>query len=175
MRHVLFAIFENEQDAQNALHAIQAIPGLSEACTVVLHRDKVDRHDVPLQETSAREGVTTGALVGSTFGGLVGAILFGPLEFVAIGPLAGALFGILGGGAAGALGGGLTGAGQPDPVLQEVEREVKNGKVLLTVEPQTMMEVNEIERISLANHGRIARKPVFGFWSHRLRARRTAA
>jgi len=174
MRHVLFAIFENEQDAENCLRAIQALPGLSETCTVLLHRGEVDRLDVPLEETSAREGVTTGALVGSTFGGMMGALLFGPLGFAAIGPLAGALFGMLGGGAAGALGGGLTGAGQPDPVLQEVEREVKNGKVLLTVEPQTRGEVDEIERICIENHGRIARKPVLGFWSHRLRSNRAA-
>ncbi|MDI1451388.1 hypothetical protein [Polyangium sp. 6x1] len=174
MRHVLFALFDDDKDAVACTHAIRALPGLSEACTVLLHRDKVNRHDVPLAETSAREGITTGALVGSAAGGLLSGLVLSPLGFIAGGPLAAALFGMLGGGAAGALGGGLTGASEPDPVLQDVEREVKAGKVLLTVELETMTQAAEVEAVCLAHHAHIARKPVFGFWSHRLHRRDAA-
>ena len=164
MQHALFALFDSDEDAGNCLRAILAMPGRSPLCTVLLHHDKVNRHDAALAETSAREGITTGALVGSVAGGLLGGLVLGPLGYIAAGPLTATLFGMLGGGAAGALGGGLTGAGKPDPVLQDVEKEVKAGKVLLTVEPQNMTEVGEIEKICLAHNGRIARKPVFGFW-----------
>ncbi|MDC3958235.1 hypothetical protein [Polyangium jinanense] len=174
MRHVLFALFDDDTDAERCLHAVRALPGLSEACTVLLHHDKVNRHDVPLAETSAREGVATGALVGSAAGGLLGGLVLGPLGFIAAGPLTAALFGMLGGGAAGALGGGLTGAGKPDPVIEDVEREVKAGKVLLTVEVENMDQADEAEQICLAHNGRIARKPLFGFWSHRLHRRDVA-
>ncbi|MDC0745975.1 hypothetical protein [Polyangium mundeleinium] len=169
MRHVLFALFDNEKDAETCMHVVRALPGLSEACTVLLHHDKVNRLDVPLAETGAREGVTTGALVGSAAGGLLSGLVLGPLGFIAAGPLTAALFGMLGGGAAGALGGGLAGAAEPDPVLQDVEREVKAGKVLLTVEVENTTQADDVERICLAHQGYIARKPVFGFWSHRLR------
>ncbi len=172
MRHVLFALFEDDQDAETCLREVRALPAFSEARTVLQHRGDVNRQDVPIAETGARAGVATGALVGSAFGGFMGALVIGPLGSVT---LAGALFGMLGGGAAGALGGMLTGAGEPDPVIEDFLREVKDGKVLLTIEARTMDEVEDMERICRAHNGRIARKPIVGFWNHRLHARRKAA
>ena len=170
MRHVLFAIFDNEQDARSCIHALMGLRNL----TVLLHRDKMNPSGMDLEETSAREGIVTGALMGATIGGILGALLSGPLDLVPIEPLMGTLFGVLSGAGAGALGGGLTGAGEPDPVLSEVEQEVKNGKVLLTIEPRSTAEIADIERLCHAYHARITRKPVIGFWSHRLRPRRRA-
>ncbi|MRG91133.1 DUF1269 domain-containing protein [Polyangium spumosum] len=168
MRHALFALFDHDHDAASSLRAVLALPGLPRPCSVLVHHDKVNRNDLPLGETSAREGITTGALVGSVAGGLLGGLVLGPLGYIAAGPLAATLFGMLGGGAAGALGGGLTGAGKPDPVIDDVEREVKAGKVLLTVEVENMAQAEEVAEICRAHNGTIARKPVFGFWSHRL-------
>jgi len=170
MRHVLFAIFDNEEDAQNCIHALMGLRNL----TVLLHRDKMNPNGMDLEETSAREGIVTGALMGATIGGILGALLSGPFDVVPVEPLTGALFGVFSGAGAGALGGGLMGAGQPDPVLNEVEREVKSGKVLLTIEPRSTAEIADIERICRAHQARITRKPFIGFWSHRLRRRARA-
>jgi outer membrane lipoprotein SlyB len=179
MRHVLFALFDNEQAAEASLRDIKAQPYLADACTVLMHRDEFKHggspHDAPLSETSAREGLATGALLGTALGGIMGGLVLGPLGFIAAGPLAATLFGALGGGALGALGGGLTGAAEPDPVLEEVRRDLEQGKVLLTVEPTDMEQVNEIERLCIAHGGRIARKPMVGFWTRRFGHKRSAA
>ncbi|UQA62026.1 hypothetical protein [Polyangium aurulentum] len=179
MRHVLFALFDTESAAEACVRDIKAQPYLADACTVLMHRGEMNHggspHDAPLEETSAREGLATGALLGTALGGLMGGLLLGPLGFIAAGPLAATLFGALGGGALGALGGGLTGAAEPDPVIEEVRRDVENGKVLLTVEPADMDQVNEIERLVLAHGGRIARKPMVGFWSRRMRGHKSNA
>ena len=159
MRHVLFGIFDTEQDARHCVHALRALPEV----TVLVHRDKVDRDDVQLEETSARSGIVTGALIGATVGGVMCALLSGPIDLIPVEPLTAAIFGMLGGGGAGALGGGLTGAGQPDPVLKAVEQEVKNGKVLLTIQPESTTEIADIERLCHTHHGRIMPKPVIGF------------
>ncbi len=171
MRHVLFALFENDQAAEACLRDIKAQPGLADACTVLMHRGEMNHggspHDAPLEETSARQGLATGALLGSTLGGLMGGLLLGPLGFIAAGPLAATLFGVLSGGALGALGGGLTGAAEPDPVIEEVRKDVEAGKVLLTVEPRDTDQMDEIIRLVEANNGRVARKPMVGFWTNR--------
>jgi predicted lipid-binding transport protein (Tim44 family) len=175
MKHVLFALFATEEDAQAAVREIEAQASLKGSCTLLLHRGEINRQDVPIEETGAREGLTTGALVGTAVGGVMGGLMFGPLGLLSAGPLAGALFGMLGGGAMGALGGGLSGAAEPDPVLEEIGQEVAAGKVLLTVEPTARAQVDDIERICLAHGGRIARKPAIGFWTHRMHPRRDAA
>jgi outer membrane lipoprotein SlyB len=179
MRHVLFVLFDSDLTAEACVREIKAQPYLSDACTVLMHRGEFNHgsspHDAPLAETSAREGLATGALLGTALGGLMGGLVLGPLGFIAAGPLAATLFGALGGGAMGALGGGLTGAAEPDPVLEEVRRDLEQGKVLLTVEPADMDQVNEIEKLCLAHGGRIARKPMVGFWTRRMGGKTDAA
>jgi outer membrane lipoprotein SlyB len=179
MRHVLFALFDNDQAAEACVRDMKAQPGLADACTVLMHRGEFNHggspHDAPLSETSAREGLATGALLGTALGGIMGGLVLGPLGFIAAGPLAATLFGALGGGALGALGGGLTGAAEPDPVLEEVRRDLEQGKVLLTVEPTDMDQMNEIERLCLVHGGHIARKPMVGFWTRRMSHKRNAA
>ena len=170
MRHILFAIFDSSQEAQICQQTLQSLPRV----TVVLHRDKLNRNDAMIEETSARAGLVTGALAGAIMGGILGAFLAGPLDLVPGETLTGILFGVFGGAGAGALGGCLTGASAPDPVLVEVEQEVKHGKVLLTVEPRSTAEIADIERICRAHGARITRKPSFGFWTYRFRSRRRA-
>jgi uncharacterized membrane protein len=167
MRHILFAIFDSSDEAQICQQTLQELPRV----TVVLHRDKLNRNDASIEETSARAGIITGALAGALMGGIIGVILSGPLDMVPGDTRIGIFFGIFGGAGAGALGGGLSGAGEPDPVLTEVEEEVKQGKVLLTIEPRSRAEIADIERICRAHGARITRKPFFGFWTNRLRSR----
>lgn len=179
MRHVLFALFDTDEAAEACVRDIKAQPGLADACTVLMHRGEMHHgstpHDAPLEETSARQGLATGAILGTTLGGLMGGLLLGPLGFIAAGPLAATLFGALGGGALGALGGGLTGAAEPDPVIEEVRRDVESGKVLLTVEPMDKDQMDEIVRLVAFYGGRVAHKPMFGFWTNRLGRKRDAA
>ena len=78
MRHVLFATFDREENAQNSLQKPHELPNL----TVLMHRDKLSRNDIELEETSAREGLVTGALMGAIVGGTLGAILSGPIDFI---------------------------------------------------------------------------------------------
>ena len=170
MRHVLFALFDSAQEARICQQTLQTLPQV----TVVLHSDKLCRHDAAIEETSARAGIVTGAFVGAIIGGVVGFAVSWPLDLVRVEMVTGLLFGIFSGAGAGALGGVLTGAGEPDPVLIEVEREVNSGKVLLTIEHRSTGEVDDIKRICRAHGAFITRKPFFGFRTNRLRSQRRA-
>jgi hypothetical protein len=101
----------------------------------------------------ALEGAGAGGAIGTIAGGLIGAIaaigtnlIIPGLGLVVAGPLAAGLAGA----GAGALTGGLIGAmigwGIPEEHAPEYERGIKEGGVVMVVEPDTIEEADAIER-----------------------------
>ena len=100
--------------------------------------------DVEIEQGSkAMEGAGAGAATGGTLGGVIGAIagIGGAVIIPGIGavagPIAGALAGAGAGGAAGSLVGALVGAGIPEDQATVYENDVKDGGMVLGVNPRT--------------------------------------
>ncbi len=99
--------------------------------------------DAAIDEGSkALEGAGAGAATGGSLGGIIGAIagiggaIIVPGLGAVAGPLAGALAGAGAGGAAGSLLGALVGAGIPEDHAKTYESDVKDGGMMLGVNPR---------------------------------------
>lgn len=104
--------------------------------------------------TKALEGTGAGAAVGGALGAIVAAIVavgttiaIPPLGLVVAGPIAAALAGLGAGGAAGGLIGALIGYGIPEETVKRYESGLKEGGILLGVQPRSAAEAHEVERI----------------------------
>jgi len=94
--------------------------------------------------TKATEGAGIGAGIGGTLGAIAAAIAavgtsiaLPGLGLVIAGPLAAALVGAGAGGAAGGLLGALVGMGIPEETVKHYEQGIKNGGILMAVDPKT--------------------------------------
>jgi uncharacterized protein YjbJ (UPF0337 family) len=94
--------------------------------------------------TKAMEGAGTGSAIGGTLGAIIGGIaaigtsvLIPGLGLVVAGPLAAALAGAGAGGLTGGLVGALVGSGIPEDRAKEYEEGVKNGGIVMGVNPRS--------------------------------------
>lgn len=118
----------------------------------------------------ATEGAGVGAATGGTLGGVAGAVaaLGAGVAIPGIGlVLAGPLAGAGAGGAAGTLVGGLVGAGIPEERAKRYESDIKEGGIVLGVEPhgeedrrhfQEVWKRHEGERVYAGGDGRSGAK-----------------
>jgi hypothetical protein len=117
--------------------------------------------DSPPSETSLREGLSTGMIAGGTLGLALGGLVLGPLGLAGAGALATAVFAGTAGVGWGGVFGAIAGASGPDPVFEEWEKELKDGKVLLTIEAPDRPGEDDAEKIVAKLGGRSAKKPLF--------------
>lgn len=103
--------------------------------------------------SKAAEGAGVGGAIGSVVGGIVGAIaaigtsiVLPGLGLVVAGPLAAALAGAGAGGLTGGLIGALIGSGIPEERARSFEAGIKGGGILISVQPRTAAEAEQIER-----------------------------
>jgi hypothetical protein len=101
----------------------------------------------------AVEGMGTGATIGGVVGGIAGAIvalgsnlIIPGLGLVIIGPIAGAIAGLGAGGVAGGLIGALIGSGIPEEKAKIINRELDEGKILLSVDPHNNDDILHFSR-----------------------------
>lgn len=94
--------------------------------------------------SKAMEGAGMGGAIGTTAGAILGAlaaigtsVLIPGLGLVIAGPLAGALAGAGAGAATGGLIGALIGSGIPEDRAKEYENDVKNGRIVMGVNPRS--------------------------------------
>lgn len=104
--------------------------------------------------SKATEGTGVGAALGGTAGAIVAAIaaigttvVIPGLNLVILGPVAAAIAGAGAGGAAGGLIGGLVGAGIPEETVKHYENGLKEGGIVLGVQPRTSVEAVELEKV----------------------------
>ncbi len=94
--------------------------------------------------SKAMEGAGMGGAIGTTAGAIIGAlaalgtsVLVPGLGLVIAGPLAGALAGAGAGAATGGLIGALIGSGIPEDRAKEYENDIKNGRIVMGVNPRS--------------------------------------
>lgn len=110
--------------------------------------------------SKALEGTGVGAGIGGTLGGILGAIVgvgsnvILPGIGLIAGPLAGALAGAGAGGAAGSLVGALVGAGIPEDRAKLYEQHVKDGGIVVGVNPRNDEDASYFENSFRTSGGR---------------------
>ena len=85
-------------------------------------------------------GAATGGAVGATILGIIAAgsaVAVPGIGLLIAGPIAGALAGGAAGGVAGGLIGALVGAGIPESRAKEYERDIRDGRILVGVNPRS--------------------------------------
>jgi hypothetical protein len=159
MRHYLFAVFDDTHGAQRALRDLHAAGTRTEHCGAILHRDHMHNEELPIGETSSRQGAVVGAVSGGALGAALGGLVLGPLGLVAAGALAAALMAGAYGAAGGALFGAIGGAGSPDRTLEGLADELRAGKVLLTIETPDAECLDRADRVLQRAGGRVVHRP----------------
>jgi len=133
----IFALFDRPDDAGRAALRVEQLGSDNEHCTVVIHQNRVDTQQLPVEATRTINGAVLGVLTGAVFGPLLGWLFAGPLHVIPAAPTAGAIMGAVGGALIGALGGGLMGSSDPQKKAEQFSRRVERGKTLVTVEAPT--------------------------------------
>lgn len=147
-RQTVGALFENRDDAQDAVNALKGLGFRGDQIGIAL-RDRTAQ-DQLIEDTGSKaaDGAATGAVSGGLLGGVVGFLVgIGALAIPGIGPVVSAgvlttVFGAAGatalagagiGAATGGIVGGLVGLGIPETEAAYFETGFKKGSVLVTV------------------------------------------
>lgn len=146
-RSSVTGIYYDRDSADRAYQAIRDRGYTDSDINVLMSDDTRTKYygDSPADDTAgskALEGAGAGAGVGGTIGGILGAIVgvgsnvILPGIGLIAGPLAGALAGAGAGGAAGSLVGALVGAGIPEDRAKVYETGVRDGGIVVGVNPR---------------------------------------
>lgn len=110
--------------------------------------------------SKAMEGAGAGSAIGGTLGAIIGGIaaigtsvLIPGLGLVVAGPLAAALAGAGAGGLTGGLVGALIGSGIPEDRAREYEEGVKNGGMVMGINPRSSDDADFLENDWRTNRG----------------------
>jgi hypothetical protein len=156
-RPLVTGMFRDRASAEHAYNAVTARGYTRDDVSVMMTDETRKRHFVDSdEETELGNKALEGAGVGSAIGGTVGAILAAVVAgvstvalpgigLVIAGPLAAALLGAGAGGLTGGLIGGLIGAGIPEERAHVYESGIKEGGIVLGVEPRSETDAREIE------------------------------
>lgn len=162
MLHILFALFDNEEEAASAVRELEEEGIPMDLVSLLVRKDKLDEEDLDINESDARNGFFKGILAGGTVGALVGFLLGGPFGLLGVGPLASALFGAGAGSVYGSLGGALSGASVTDDQLDKLAGALEAGKILVTAEIEGIETVEAVTEI-FERHGAVgAAKALMG-------------
>ncbi|KAB2330610.1 general stress protein [Bacillus mesophilum] len=136
--------YKTEREAIDAVERLRADGYRSEDISVI-SRNRANLDEVTKETgTKAEQGLATGAATGGVLGGLTGILAgvgalaipgIGPI--VAAGPIATALAGAAVGAGAGSIAGALIGMGIPEDEANRYEGDVKEGNILVIVEPHS--------------------------------------
>jgi hypothetical protein len=161
MRHYLFAVVPDRRRALLAVNALRARGSPTASCNVLMHHEHVRSEDLPAGETSLRQGVLVGAVIGGVLGGLLSLLLLqlglipgaGIAWSAALTATAGALMG--------GVFGGIAGVSSPDRSLDRLERELREGKVVLSVETPDAHCLRVAEETLESEGAKVVLRPAF--------------
>ena len=159
------SIYYDRQGADNAYQSLRDRGYSDNEINVMMSEDSRTKYygDSPADDTAgskALEGTGVGAGIGGTLGGILGAIVgvgsnvILPGIGLIAGPLAGALAGAGAGGAAGSVVGALVGAGIPEDRAKVYEQHVKDGGIVVGVNPRNDEDATYFENSFRTNGGR---------------------
>ncbi|MBD2846939.1 general stress protein [Paenibacillus sp. IB182496] len=141
--HKVVGVFHTGEEAVAAIESLKKQGYRSDEISVVAKDEEEVEQVAEATGTKAPEGLAAGATAGGVLGGLTGLLAgvgalavpgVGPL--LAAGPIAAALTGAAVGAGAGGLVGGLIGMGIPEEDAQMYSDYVKDGRILVMVEPR---------------------------------------
>ncbi|HRC27692.1 MAG TPA: hypothetical protein PKX87_09705 [Alphaproteobacteria bacterium] len=153
MSKMITATFKTRDAAFSALRDLEAIGVTDKQVSMVVTDDTRGKTFNIEKSSKADEGAAAGATVGGIIGAVAaaiagaGALAIPGLNVVVAGTLISALAGLGAGAATGGLVGGLIGAGIPEHEAKIYENEVKNGAILLAVEPSSDSQREQISNI----------------------------
>lgn len=155
----LVGLFHNRDAAEQAFDDLRNAGYTREEINVVMSNETRDRYYANTGDTGsevgnkAMEGLGTGATIGGIIGGIAGAIVavgsnlvIPGLGLVIAGPIAGALAGLGAGGLTGGIVGALVGSGIPNDRAEQISKEIKTGKIMLSVKPHNLDDVVKFTR-----------------------------
>ena len=153
MERLVCALFEDEPKAARAIDAL-VNGGVSEkVVSVVMHQGEVTHEDLGLAAEQSGKRMAQGAAIGTTIGAVLGGLLAGPAGVLVGGPLAAVIAGGATGTLYGTIAGAITGRDQEKPVLEELSRELEEGKVLVTLDIEGSAAVREQAKAILRSAG----------------------
>lgn len=151
--------FQYREDADSFYKVLQQRGYTFEDVNIAMTQDTRNRYysesEVVTTESSgtkSAEGAAAGSAVGGVVGAIAGAIIAAGasialpgIGLIVAGPIAGALAGGGVGGAAGGIIGGLVGLGVSEDWAEVYEKDIKEGKVVITVNPKNFEDAQFIE------------------------------
>ncbi|MFD2907590.1 hypothetical protein ACFSX9_02465 [Flavobacterium ardleyense] len=159
----MFSDRESTENAYNTLHE----RGYAKDDINLLMSDETrkkyytDVHDTSELGTKAAEGAGTGSAIGGTIGAIVGVIAaigtsvaIPGLGLIIAGPLAAGLAGAGAGGITGGIVGALVGSGIPEDRAKIYESGIKEGHVVLGVNPKNDIDADYLEDNWKSNRAR---------------------
>ena len=152
MSHIT-ATFESKPQAEAVLARLEGMGVREDQVSLVVTEESLGNHFRLEQKTLADEGVAAGATFGPVVGAILGSVLAAGtiavpgLNLVVVGSLASGLAGLGAGAAAGGLAGALIGAGMTEHEAHLHADDVKNGNILVAIQPDTDAQMTVVERI----------------------------
>ncbi|MEX0661564.1 MAG: hypothetical protein WEA58_09050 [Balneolaceae bacterium] len=150
-------MFNDRESSESAYNTLDERGYTNEEINVVMSKETRDKYFSGDQEESkvgnkAAEGTGVGSAVGGTLGAITGAIAavgtsiaIPGLGLVVAGPVAAGLAGAGAGGLTGGIIGALVGWGIPEEKAKMYEEGIKDGKIVLGVEPKSEEDAKFIE------------------------------
>jgi hypothetical protein len=149
-------LFKDRESAENAYHSVTNRGYGKDDVNLLMSEDTRNRYfkdgDDSDLGNKALEGAGAGAAIGGTLGAIVAALLavgtvtIPGVGLLVAGPIAAALAGAGAGGAAGGLVGALIGAGIPEDRAKIYDRGIREGGIVMGVNPRTDEDAEYFER-----------------------------
>ena len=150
-------LFRDRESAERAYSSVTGRGYSDKDVNLLMSNETRDKHFVDGRETElgnkALEGAGTGAAIGGTVGATLAAIAaigttleLPGLGLLVAGPIAAGLAGAGAGGATGGLIGALVGAGIPEERVKHYEKGLKEGGIVMGVEPRSDEDAEYFER-----------------------------
>jgi hypothetical protein len=149
-------LFRDRESAENAYRTINTRGYDKDDVNLLMSEETRDKYFKDGDDTDlgnkALEGAGAGAAIGGTLGAIVAAVLaVGSVAIPGVGvlvagPIAAALAGAGAGGAAGGLIGALVGAGIPEDRAKVYDQGIKEGGIVMGVNPRTDEDAEYFER-----------------------------
>lgn len=147
------ATFKTRPAAEAALTSLEAIGVTDKQISLVMSDDTRGKSFNMEENSKLPEGAATGAAAGGVVGTIVGALSTATalaipgINVVVAGGIVSALAGLGAGATAGGLVGAMVGAGIPEHEAKIYEDEIKNGAILVVVDPKDDDQQNVIKDI----------------------------
>jgi outer membrane lipoprotein SlyB len=143
MERLLCAVFDSERGATRAVERLLHSGSEPSVVDAVIHRGSLAHDDMPYAGESSFRRAVIGALIGGTLGGILGGVVLGHVALIGPGAAALALFVV--GSLYGAIAGAITGRDADKPAVEELASQLRNGRVMVTVDLAGDADVGRIE------------------------------